>query len=92
MVGLQLSDMTFTQEYSSHYSRIPSIQKFDNGIHHIKQEICRVGLRAGLSEIRVPVGARDFFHHRVHTDTGAHPGSYPMGIRGSFPGGKAAEP
>jgi len=26
-------------------------------------------------------------HHRVQTDSEAHPASYPMGTRGSFPGG-----
>jgi len=25
-------------------------------------------------------------YHRVQTGSGAHPASYPMGIRGSFPG------
>jgi hypothetical protein len=29
-------------------------------------------------------------HHRVQTGSGAHPASYPMGARGSFPRGKAA--
>jgi hypothetical protein len=29
-------------------------------------------------------------HHRVQNGSGAHPASYPMGARGSFPGGKAA--
>jgi hypothetical protein len=29
-------------------------------------------------------------HHRIQKDSGAHPASYPMGTRGSFPGGKAA--
>jgi hypothetical protein len=28
-----------------------------------------------------------FFHRRVQTGSGAHPASYPMGTRGSFPGG-----
>jgi hypothetical protein len=28
--------------------------------------------------------------HVVHTGSGAHPVSYPMGTGGSFPGGKAA--
>jgi len=32
----------------------------------------------------------DFSHHRVQTGCGAHPASYPMNTRGSFPGGKAA--
>jgi hypothetical protein len=30
------------------------------------------------------------FRHRVQTYSGAHPASYPVGTRGSFPGGKAA--
>jgi hypothetical protein len=30
------------------------------------------------------------YHHRVQNGFGAHPASYPMGTRGSFPGGKAA--
>jgi hypothetical protein len=29
-------------------------------------------------------------HHHVRNGSGAHPASYPMGIRGSFPGGKEA--
>jgi len=42
------------------------------------------GLRAG--GVRVPVGAGSFFHHYVQTGSGAHPASYTMGSRGSFPG------
>jgi hypothetical protein len=30
-------------------------------------------------------------HHQVQNGSGAHPASYPMGTRGSFPAGKAAE-
>jgi hypothetical protein len=29
-----------------------------------------------------------FFHHRVQIGSGAHQAPYPMGTRGSFPGGK----
>jgi hypothetical protein len=29
-------------------------------------------------------------HHRIQNGSGAHPASYPMGTRDSFPGGKAA--
>jgi hypothetical protein len=37
------------------------------------------------------VGAGNFsLHHRVQNGSGAHSASYPMSIRGSFPGGKAA--
>jgi hypothetical protein len=43
------------------------------------------------SGIRVPEGAGNFSpHHRIQNGSGAHPTSYPMGIRGSFLGGKAA--
>jgi hypothetical protein len=38
-----------------------------------------------------PAGFGDFsLHHRVKNGSGAHPASCPMGIRGFFPGGKAA--
>jgi hypothetical protein len=47
---------------------------------------------AGL-RVRVPAGAGNFsLHHRVQTGPGAHPTSYPIATRGSFPGGKAAGP
>jgi hypothetical protein len=36
-------------------------------------------------------GSRNFSLHRVQNGSGAHPASYPMGTRGSLPGGKAAE-
>jgi hypothetical protein len=43
------------------------------------------------SRVRFPAGAGNFFlHHRVQNGSGAHPDSYPMGTRGSFPEGKAA--
>jgi len=36
-------------------------------------------------------GAGNFsLHHHIHTGPGAHPASYPMVTRGSFPGRKAA--
>jgi hypothetical protein len=45
------------------------------------------GRRVG---VRIPVEARFFLLHVVHTGSGAHPDSYPMGTGGSFSGGKAA--
>jgi hypothetical protein len=43
------------------------------------------------SRVPLTVGAGNFsLHHRVQNGSGAHPVSYPMGTRGSFPGGKAA--
>jgi hypothetical protein len=42
--------------------------------------------------VRFPAGAGNFSHrYRVQTDSGAHPVSYPMGTRGSFPGVKRLE-
>jgi hypothetical protein len=49
-----------------------------------------IGLRAGWSEVRVQVRGRNFsLHHRAQTGSGAKPASYPMGVGGSFSGGKA---
>jgi hypothetical protein len=44
------------------------------------------------SRVIFPTGAGNFsLHHRcVQNGSGAHPASYPMGTRGSFPGGKVA--
>jgi len=39
---------------------------------------------------RIPAGAGNYFHHRIQTGSGIPPASYPMGIRGCFPGLKAA--
>jgi hypothetical protein len=49
------------------------------------------GLDDRDSRVRFPAEAGNFsLHHRVQKGTGVHPASYPMGTRGSFPGGKAA--
>jgi hypothetical protein len=41
------------------------------------------------SRVRFPVGAGNFsLHHCVQNGSAAHPASYPMGTRGSFPGVK----
>jgi hypothetical protein len=49
------------------------------------------GLDDRGSRVRLPGGAGNFsLHHRIHNGSGFHPASYPMGTRGSFPGGKAA--
>jgi CO dehydrogenase/acetyl-CoA synthase delta subunit len=48
------------------------------------------GLDYRGSRIRLPAGAGNFsLHHRVQYGSGAHPASYQMGTRGSFPGGEA---
>jgi hypothetical protein len=47
------------------------------------------GLDDWGSRVRFPAGAGNFYlHHRVQNGSGAHPASYPMGTRGSFPGVK----
>jgi hypothetical protein len=49
------------------------------------------GLDDRGSRVQFTLGAGNFsFHHRVQNSSGAHLASYPMGTRGSFPGGKAA--
>jgi hypothetical protein len=49
------------------------------------------GLDDRGSGVRLPAGAGNFtLHHRVQNGSGVHPASYPMGTRGTFPGGKAA--
>jgi hypothetical protein len=49
------------------------------------------GLDDRGSRVRFPTGAGNFsFHHCVQNCSGAHPASYPMGTRDSFPVGKAA--
>jgi hypothetical protein len=41
------------------------------------------------SRVRFPAGVGNFsLHHRVQNGSGAHPASYQMGTRGSFPGDK----
>jgi hypothetical protein len=49
------------------------------------------GLDDRGSSVRFLVGAGNYsLHHGVQNGSGAHPASYPMGTKGSFPGGKAA--
>jgi hypothetical protein len=50
----------------------------------------RTGLRAEWSGVRVPPGAGNFsLYHRFRNSSRAHPAYYPIGTKGSFPGGKA---
>jgi hypothetical protein len=49
------------------------------------------GLDDRSTRVRFPAGAGNFsLYHRVQNGSGAHPASYPMGTRVSFPGCKAA--
>jgi hypothetical protein len=57
---------------------------------NLRVKIC-YGLDDRGSRVRFLAGAGNFsLHHRVQNGSGVHPASYPMGTRGSFPGGKAA--
>jgi hypothetical protein len=69
----------------------------DSKHHDILPSDSSVGIALGCgldyrgSRVRFPAGAGNFsLHHRVQNGSGAHPASYPIGTRGSFPGGKAA--
>jgi hypothetical protein len=64
---------------------------------HRKSRDKSVGIALGYglddrgSRDRFRAGAGNFsLHHRVQNGSGAHPASYPMGKRSSFPGDKAA--
>jgi hypothetical protein len=47
------------------------------------------GLDDRMIGVRIPVGDRNFsLHHSVRTGSGIHSASYPVGIRGYFPGVK----
>jgi hypothetical protein len=49
------------------------------------------GLDDWGSGVQIPAGARNFsLHHHIPNGSGAHPASYPMGTKGSYPGGEAA--
>jgi hypothetical protein len=63
-------------------------------LHSPKSRDSSVGIALGYglddrrSRVPFPAGAGNFsLHHRVQNGSGAHPASYPMGTKGSFPGG-----
>jgi hypothetical protein len=50
------------------------------------------GLNDRDSRVRFPAEAGNFsFHHLVQNGAGAHPASYPVGTRGSFPSGRGVK-
>jgi hypothetical protein len=70
---------------------------FNNATVLIMNRDSSVGIALGYgledrgSKVRFPVGAGNFsLHNSVQKGSGAHPASYPMGTRGSFPEGKTA--
>jgi hypothetical protein len=86
------------QKYIISYKKIVDVQNFFFVLcsRYRKSRDSSVGivLDYGLddrdSRFRFPAGAGNFsLHLRVQKGSGAHPASYPMGTRSSFPGGKA---
>jgi hypothetical protein len=58
---------------------------------HALFSVCGGGGGGTPFPIKNVTGAENFsLHHRVQNGSGAHPASYPIGTRCSFPGGKAA--
>jgi hypothetical protein len=72
-----------------------SVLHYEGDIKKLRAVIAlRYGLDDRGSRVRFPMGGAGNFslHHRVQNGSGANPVSYPMGTRGSFPGGKVAGP
>jgi hypothetical protein len=74
--------------------RNKSFREFHNYIIYIKSRDSSVGVALGYglndrgSRVRFPAGAGNFsLHHRVQNGSGVYRASYPVGTRGSFPGG-----
>jgi hypothetical protein len=89
----QLSLMSFAPQK---FAQLPCLYYWRYEIN-MKSRDSSVGIALGYelddrgSRVRFPVGGGNFsLHHRVQIGSGAHPASYPMGTRGSFPGSKAA--
>jgi hypothetical protein len=81
--------------YECYYRKLDSCHITFVTSLHMRQD-SSVGIATGyglpnrMNEVRFLAGAGNLSRHRVQTGSGAHPASYPMGTRGSFPGGKAA--
>jgi hypothetical protein len=80
--------------YRRNHIDVCTVPNSDNkNVRSISPYLSSVGiatsLRAGRSGFWSSIGNFSL-NHRVQNSSGAHPASYPMGTRGSFPGGKAA--
>jgi hypothetical protein len=77
------------------HAALPQNTKYVRYNEHNRSRDSVVGIATGYVldcevGVRVPVGSRISVLHVVQTGSGVHQTSYPMGIVGSFPGGKAA--
>jgi hypothetical protein len=84
-------DETTNDDNAHHFLRYQGV------LFTFKSRDSSVGIALGYgldnlgSGVRFPAGAGNFsLNHRVQKGSGAHPASYPMGTRGSIPGGKAS--
>jgi hypothetical protein len=68
------------------------IRTYKQGKKHQFTLLCPFYIYSAIdrgSRVRFPAGTGNFsLHHRVQNGSGAYPTSYPVGTRGSFPGGK----
>jgi hypothetical protein len=80
-------------------SQVWSIPRFDRGFQiHLYQWLPNTGIPWAYAKCLWAFAEKNAYwqiwnfslHYRVQNCSGAHPASYPMGTRGSFPGGKAA--
>jgi hypothetical protein len=86
-MGPRVSFDVVVKRKNSHHCPNREITSRDNSVG----TALGYGLDNRGSRVRFPTGAGNFsLHHRVQNGSGAHPASYLMGTRGSFPGGKAS--
>jgi hypothetical protein len=81
--------------FGSEEEAVGGWRKFHNEEFHNLYSSVGIALGYGLhdrgSRVRFPAGAGNFsLHHCVQNSSGAHPASYSMVTRGSFPGDQAA--
>jgi hypothetical protein len=94
LMSTLLDDLNTFLVHISVSSRLKEELTLNLGQYMAKGEwLSGIALCYGLEDrgVRVPAGAGNFsLHHRVQTDSGAHPASYPTVTGGSFSRGKAA--
>jgi hypothetical protein len=84
-----------TISFFTEFVSITSFKKPPILIHKSPDSSVGIALGYGLddrgSRVRFPAGVGNLsLHHHVQDGSGAHPASYPLDTRVSFPGGKAA--
>jgi hypothetical protein len=96
-VILLFSWLTFLRKNDYNTTSMEKTHKNKFTVIKSKSRDSSVGIALGYglgnrgSRVPFPAGTGNFsLHHRVQNGSGAHPASYPMGTRGSFPGGKEA--